>query len=581
MKRVLILLMLVLAATGRSRAAGPVIFFTDLTSGPKTGGEGNNGVIVGIYGRNFGASQGASTVTVGGGSVATVKTWCSACSVGGNLDMIQAAIGASAATGTVVVTVNGVASTCENVDDGANCGFTVRAGNIYYISTTGSDSANGSFATPWATIKHSLGAVSPGDTVYLENGVSATTDDGTGFREAVGSANSGSAGNPVSYVAYPGATVTIGNYSNTPNYGWRNSGVYQNFVGMTFLSDSGLYLNASNQLGGTPGTFRVVNNNFHCYDPANQVQGCLTIAQSDYVWAFGNYFHDMLQNGQTSGDSGKEGHTLYFTTDTNHDWAGWNVMNNNNTCYEIQAHSSPLQTGTGNDQYDIHIHDNFISNDTCAGINLATVDPSQGTVEVYNNVLWNLGLEGTPPYSDFASFDTTCIYAAGILNNGSAGSGTVQIYNNTMYNCGNASVTYPTKAGIITVAGNAPNVFYNLSNNILYQTNSIGYLGADTGQVTCTNGKTDFFGSGAVPSGCSTGNLNADPLFVSTSTPSFVLQSASTMIGAGTTSHVSTYDVLGIVQPNPPTVGAYSGSNSISAIGTSATGATFSGATIR
>jgi len=48
------LLLLVPAA---SWAATPRVFFTDLTSGPKSGGQNNAGAFITIYGRNFGATR--------------------------------------------------------------------------------------------------------------------------------------------------------------------------------------------------------------------------------------------------------------------------------------------------------------------------------------------------------------------------------------------------------------------------------------------------------------------------------------------------------------------------------------------
>ena len=47
----------------------PVIFYSDLTSGPNTGGQNNQGVFVTIWGNNFGSSQGSSSITVGGGAL--------------------------------------------------------------------------------------------------------------------------------------------------------------------------------------------------------------------------------------------------------------------------------------------------------------------------------------------------------------------------------------------------------------------------------------------------------------------------------------------------------------------------------
>jgi hypothetical protein len=49
-------------------AGGPVLFFSDLQSGPKTGWEDGaaHGAAVSIWGRNFGPDRGSSFVTVGG-----------------------------------------------------------------------------------------------------------------------------------------------------------------------------------------------------------------------------------------------------------------------------------------------------------------------------------------------------------------------------------------------------------------------------------------------------------------------------------------------------------------------------------
>ena len=58
-----------------AQAAPPRIFFSDLESGPNTGGQNNNGVWVTIWGKGFGATQGTSTVTVGGGAVANYPLW--------------------------------------------------------------------------------------------------------------------------------------------------------------------------------------------------------------------------------------------------------------------------------------------------------------------------------------------------------------------------------------------------------------------------------------------------------------------------------------------------------------------------
>src|SRR5690349_9234410 len=53
----------------------PRIFFSDLDSGPNTGGQKNHGVWVTIWGKGFGAERGSSTVTIGGGAAAEYPIW--------------------------------------------------------------------------------------------------------------------------------------------------------------------------------------------------------------------------------------------------------------------------------------------------------------------------------------------------------------------------------------------------------------------------------------------------------------------------------------------------------------------------
>ena len=56
--------------------ARPVLFYTDLDSGPATGGEnGVDGAFVCVYGENFGYKRGTSQLLVGGVEVAAYKLW--------------------------------------------------------------------------------------------------------------------------------------------------------------------------------------------------------------------------------------------------------------------------------------------------------------------------------------------------------------------------------------------------------------------------------------------------------------------------------------------------------------------------
>ncbi|MGD0360677.1 MAG: IPT/TIG domain-containing protein, partial [Bryobacteraceae bacterium] len=63
--------MAALLSAGISWGAVPHLFYTDVTSGPKSGGQNNAGAFVTLYGANFGAARGSSSVTIGGAPAAS------------------------------------------------------------------------------------------------------------------------------------------------------------------------------------------------------------------------------------------------------------------------------------------------------------------------------------------------------------------------------------------------------------------------------------------------------------------------------------------------------------------------------
>src|SRR5882757_1790534 len=127
-KIVSLLSLLLAAAFVYAQTAPPRIFFSDLESGPNTGGQNNNGVWVTIWGKGFGATQGTSTVTVGTGAVASYPLWSDS--------KIIFQLGPNAKTGNIVVNVASISSN--------GLPFTVRAGSIFFVATTGNDANTGS-----------------------------------------------------------------------------------------------------------------------------------------------------------------------------------------------------------------------------------------------------------------------------------------------------------------------------------------------------------------------------------------------------------------------------------------------------
>jgi len=500
-----------------AQTAPPRIFFSDLESGPSTGGQNNNGVWVTIWGKGFGATQGTGNVSIGGAAAANYPLWSDG--------KIIFQLGAAAKTGSIIVNVPGV---------GASNGlpFTVRAGNIFFVATTGNDANTGSFTSPWKTIPKAKNTIAAGDTAYIEDGVSQTSEDNfTAYlsMDNNGASNSGTAGAPKALIAYPNATATIGvagglHYGiRTPNIGtdedyWVISQLH--IVGGTQAMD----------LGGTG--WRIIGNEMQCPGADDQV-GCFEMSGGNQAKFYGNEVH----NAGINPTSSKFYHAVYFSTDSNHVDVGWNHIHDNFTCRALQFHSSPLCTPacgatdtTGFNQFDLHVHDNLIHGDNCNGINFATVDPSKGTVEAYNNVVYNVGR--MDPLQLGASF--SCIYLANITNNGAAGGGTVNVFNNTLSDCAaNNSANAQGSRGAFGVAGGASTtLILNLRNNIAYQLAGEIYIDGSTSQIT--GDKNLWFGVGSGPAQ-TTHNFNADPLFANRAIGDYHLLTGSPAINTGLT----------------------------------------------
>ena len=96
-----------------SAAQPPVILYTDILSGPNTGGENNNGTYLSIFGKNFGTSRGLNDkVTINGIEVASYKQWGAPSKVydSHGIQVITVQPGSNVTGGSIVLTVNGEAS---------------------------------------------------------------------------------------------------------------------------------------------------------------------------------------------------------------------------------------------------------------------------------------------------------------------------------------------------------------------------------------------------------------------------------------------------------------------------------------
>ena len=465
-----------------AQSAPPAIFFTDLDSGPNTGGENNNGAIVTVYGLRFGGLQGNSTVTVGGGAVASYKLWSDS--------KISFALGSAAKTGNIVVTVGGQASNAVP--------FTVRAGQIYCVSTSGNDGNSGTFpGSCWAGIRKAATTIAAGDIAYIQNGVTLVGLDNYSSTLWLGDSGSGTAASPKALVAYPGATVTVGTPTDQgigvrgSNYHAAND--YWLIAGLTVRAKGSAY----DTLAVTG--WKVVANDMACPNGSG-LSACFHTDTTTNMRFYGNFVHDV---GTTAGSIDKFYHAVYFTTNSNHIDVGWNTIVPNNVqsttsggCRALQFYS----TG-GSDQFDLHVHDNLIHDAICDGINFATVNADSGTVEAYNNVVYHVGT-GPDPGDGAANY--SCVNIASSATRSNA----VQIYNNTLYDCGSRATG---DAGAV-----APSANTAMTNNLVSQLPGESFLNPNVGGGSLGGSNNLWYGAGTAPSQTSA-NVTANPLFVSLS----------------------------------------------------------------
>lgn len=555
----------------------PVLFYSDLDSGASSGGEGSGGVYVTIYGNNLGASQGSSLVKIGATPATTYKLWSN------SRVAFQIPAGTPAGAQNLSITVNGITSN--------TLPFTVRTtGNIYCVSTSGNDLNPGTFPGGcWQTVQHAVDTMAAGDTTYLRQGVVAASTDYEGSVQiGLNSSNNGSPGNPIALGGYPGEIATIGSSgsgicsqstSNCSQGLHAVGGINLSYTYWTIFNlrlrgqQYGLVVDGQSRPAAPSSNWRIIGNDISCpYMNGASGPYCATVSQTNYVWFYGNVVHDIQTYPYAQAPGPEWNGGVYFTTDTNHVWCAWNQVYNVQGARGIQVHSSPVNGGgpgdpTGSNQYDLHIHDNVVHDIAMDGILFATVDPSKGPVEAYNNVVYNAGKGPQPGGSGYYSG----IYVMGLTNTGAAGSGIVEVYNNTLYNNGGETITLGPGwgAALATSApqNGSPNLRVRVRNNLVHQPGSGEYFWAindASGDSSATSsaiyGSNNLFYGNAAPAGNPniTNSVYADPQFANLAAYDFHLSAASAAADAGTAVPLSA-DLDGVPAPQGAgyPIGAY------------------------
>jgi len=309
-------------------------------------------------------------------------------------------------------------------------------GPVYYVAPTGSDSNPGTESQPWQTIQKAADTLVAGDTAYIRAGT---------YEEQVIPLNSGSAGNYITYAAYPGETVTIDGDSITlpayetglfvvedTNYikvsGLRivnagpndnNAGIYVDNAHHIIIENNYTYNTVSSGIGVWDGSNIIIDGNevrLACNDGE---QEDITVSGTDTFEIKNNHVHE-----GGPGTNGGEGITVKGGATNGRIYKNHvhDITRGERTCIYVDAWGA---TATSN----IEIFQNVFHN--CgAGISLASEDGGLvRNVEIYNNIVYDnqsngleIGNWGEPgilvrPIERIAFTNNT------VYNNGSTGWG--------------------------------------------------------------------------------------------------------------------------------------------------------------
>jgi len=442
----------------------------------------------------------------------------------------------------------------------------------YFVAIDGNDYNPGTESQPWRTITKAVNVAVAGDTVYVKEG---------NYNEKITVNNSGSPGNFITFMAYPGHTVTIDgtglsipgweglveirgkSYINISGFRIVNSTWAGVFVTMGYYGEKSSYITIEkNYIYNTYGSgilmqwgnnYIIDNNEIElaCNAPSNiRVEEIISIQNHvDTFEVRNNYIHDggLPQFGGEGID------------------AKWNVSNGkiyNNHIHDVRGIGIYIDSWVGSWYWgdysqigngyarDIDVFSNRVYNVTLGeyGTGLAISAETGGIVErinVYNNIIYNNGFNGImiPAYSGLNS-------PVGLITN-------VSVINNVFYNNleGGADIGYwPTSLNNVILRNNifSQNQRWQVRikstpdiQNIIMDHNLIdGYRNFTQNNYYTIKGSN---------------HIEANPQFIDVSKADFHLHSTSFAIDKGSSTNAPATDYDGNTRPkgNGYDIGAY------------------------
>lgn len=366
----------------------------------------------------------------------------------------------------------------------------------YYVSTTGSDSANGSAASPFKSIDFAVGKVNAGDTVIVKAGI---------YKESVTIDRDGTAS---AYVTIK-SEVPGGAIINPPGGGANGITIRANYVTVDGFE---VYGSGSHGIVGFDSHHVIVSNNIS-HD--NQASG-VAFAWSDYITIDGNVTYGNASSGWFSGISLYQNRNITGNTSTD----GFRNVISNNISYD-----NVTETGAHTDGNGIII-DDFQSTQTSGYPNYTFKTLVENNL-VYENggkgiqVTWSdyVTVRGNTAYHNNQDLQNTGTWRGEISN--------AQSSNNTFIN--NIAVSDPTINKNNTAIDNVSYGGY-VNANIVWA-NNLTYNGTAGAASIRTEG------SNATLTTANKNLLGVDPGFVNAAADNFTLKAGSVAVNAGTSNY--------------------------------------------
>jgi Right handed beta helix region len=447
-----------------------------------------------------------------------------------------------------------------------------QSGSTFYVSKSGSDSNSGSFTAPWLTIQHAASTVTAGATVYVESGT---------YNESVTFPSSGTSSQYITFENYSGQSPVI----DGTGLGVTGTQGLINIVNQSYIAVKGFEIRnyttskasltpAGIWVTGSGSGVNLLNNVVHnitttseksgnafgiaVYGTSSTAISNLTISgnqvyslktgESESVNVDGNVTNFTISNNivHDNDNIGIDAIGFEGVGPTGFDQANHGVISGN-TIYNISGINNP---GEGK-SYDA----DGLYCDGCAyviferntvykcDLNMEAASEHKGHnasyVTIRNNVFYDANTVGISIGG----------YAANV-----GGSDHVVVVNNSLYNNNtkNGGAEFQIQHNAPPSAGNIfeNNIVYAGTQNVwIYSyvsgstaTNNWNVYYSTKGYVKSTSidwgAKYNYATYAAYQSGSGedTNSPNANPLFVSLTTPNFDLQSGSPAINAGSTS---------------------------------------------